>query len=507
MKHQTILQYSAVITLTAVLILVGCRQGTEHAEDDGHGHGRHEHGESPQAAPAAAGAKCAPHGAPKELCFLCDPTLRDAGRLWCAEHARYEDRCWICHPELEDKSRRWCAEHSLHEEECFLCRPELKGTSPAASSGTDLMCAEHGVLEAQCGICRPETIAALKPGGVMQVRLPSARSADIAGVETALPVIGGVTEAIECYAEIDFDQNKLAQIASPVGGIIEIVSADLGDQVAEGQTVARVWSASIAEAVAKAVLTHQTLERERKLREGRVSSEKDLQEAEAAHRAACQQLRTLGFSEEKIDELSHTPQESVLLDVTAPFGGEIVERSAVRGALVEGGKSLFTVTDRSMMWAMLNIPELALSAVRAGQSVELRVDSLPGRVFIGKLTWIGAEVNDRTRMARARVEVPNADGALRARMFARARILVRQAQSGLLVPESAVHRLDGKALVFVKREDDLFEARAVLPGVKFDGLIEIVEGLKSDEQVAVAHGFALKSQLLISRLGAGCAHD
>jgi hypothetical protein len=56
--------------------------------------------------------------------------------------------------------------------------------------------------------------------------------------------------------------------------------------------------AAIAEAVAKAVLSHQTLERERKLRAERVSSEKDLQQAEADHRAACQQLRTQGFTED-----------------------------------------------------------------------------------------------------------------------------------------------------------------------------------------------------------------
>ncbi len=39
-------------------------------------------------------------------CFICNPTMRDKGRLWCREHDRYEDRCWMCHPELEDKKRQ-----------------------------------------------------------------------------------------------------------------------------------------------------------------------------------------------------------------------------------------------------------------------------------------------------------------------------------------------------------------------------------------------------------------
>ncbi len=113
----------------------------------------------------------------------------------------------------------------------------------------------------------------------------------------------------------------------------------------------------------------------------------------------------------------------MFLEVRAPFAGEIIERTAVRGALVEAGKPLFTVADRSVMWAMLNIPESALARVKVGQKVELRVESLRGQVFTGKLTWIAAEVDDKSRMARARAEVANPEGALKAKMFAKARIL------------------------------------------------------------------------------------
>lgn len=367
------------------------------------------------------------------------------------------------------------------------------------------MCTEHNLPEEECGICHPELAAKLKPGEGSKVRLPAADSAAIVGVEMAQATVGQIAESIECYAELAFNQNRLAQIAAPVGGILQSVEVDLGAKVEEKQTVAKIWSAAIAEAVAKAVLSHQTLERERKLRAERVSAEKDLQQAEADHRAACQQLRTLGFTEEQIDLLGSRPQDQVLMEVRAPFAGEIVERSAVRGALVEVGKSLFTLADRSTMWAMLNIPEPALARVKVGQVVELRVEALPGKTFKGKLTWIAAEVDERSRMARARAEVPNPDGALRARMFAKARILARTAEGAMLLPSSALCSLEGKPFVFVKLADDLFEARAVAVGAKFDGQMEVLEGLKPKETVVVNHGFALKSQWLSSRMGAGCA--
>jgi len=382
-----------------------------------------------------------------------------------------------------------------------------KAASETKDPSARKMCPEHNVPVEECGICRPQLAATLKTGESAKVRLASNDSAAIAGVETATPTVGTIADAVECYAELAFNQNKLAQIAAPVGGIIQEVPVDLGSKVEEKQPVARIWSASIAEAVAKAVLSHQTLDRERKLRADHVSSEKDLQQAEAEHRAACQQLRTLGFTEEQIDALGAKPHEQVLMEVRAPFAGEIVERTAVRGALVDAGKSLFTLADRSVMWAMLNIPESALARVKVGQTVELRVESLPGQPFIGKLTWIGAEVDEKSRMARARAEVANPEGLLKSRMFAQARILTRSVEGALLLPNSAIQRMEGKSFVFVKLSEDLFDARVVRLGAKSDGKVEIAEGLKPRELVVVSHGFPLKSAFLISRLGAGCADD
>lgn len=366
---------------------------------------------------------------------------------------------------------------------------------------------EHNVPLNQCGICRPELIDKLAPGQSVKVRLPSTNSMRFVGIETATPQTGTAADVVECFAEVSFDQNKVAQIAAPVGGVVEEVLADLGTKVTERQSVARIWSAAIAEAVAKAVLTHQTLERERRLRADKVTSEKDLQEAEASHRAACQQLRTLGFTEEQIDELGGKPQERVLMDVRAPFAGEIIERSAVRGALVETGKPLFTIADASKMWAMLQVPEAALGRLKEGQSVELKVDSLPGQTFEGKITWIGLAIDERTRMGRVRAEFPNPAGRLKDKMFAKARILTRKTEGALLVPSSALQLVQGRALVFVKQGEDLFDARAIEVGSRFNGELEVVSGLRGGEQVAVSHAFALKSALLMSRLGAGCADD
>lgn len=486
--------------LAALALLAGCGQSEVPRQ------------EPPKtAATQSPGEKCAAHDAPTAWCFICDPTLREAGRLWCQEHSRYEDRCWICHPELQDKARLYCNEHGLYEDECFLCHPELKDKAKSKeqvdAGSTELMCQEHGVAESECGICHPELAAQLKPGGAVKVRLPSTGSAALIGIETARADTGQVAEAVDCYAEMAFNQNRIAQLSAPVSGVVREVRADLGDATNRGQVVARIWSAELAEVVSRAVLAHQSLEREHHLRAEGLSPAKDLQEAEAIHRTTCQQARALGFSEAEIDALADHPDEQVLLGLRAPFAGEVVERQAVLGAFVEAGQPLFTLTDRSTMWAMLSIPEAHLGQVRVGQNVELQVDGLPGQTFAGRLTWIAAEIDGRTRLARARAEVPNSEGQLKAHMFARARILVRQQGQGITVPQQAISEVEGQPLVFIKLEEDLYEARAVRLGAAHAGQREVLEGLDASDQVVVSHGFSIKSQLLASRLGAGCVDD
>ena len=509
----------ALASLALATLLAGCSEQSDAT-------GEQARSEQPMGKVASSEATCAAHGAPKELCFICDPSLREKGRLWCNEHSRYEDRCWLCHPELEDKARLYCKEHSLYEDECFLCHPELiekqveadESKPQAATKPVDLelMCTEHGVLEGECGICHPELLA--EPGRGMKVRLPSLESAGKAGIVTARPEVARMGDGIETYAELTFNQNKLAQVTPLVSGVVKSVEVDLGSRVSEGEVLARITSVAIGEAqgvflkaLAEDRLRAKTLERERNLRAQRISSEKDLQEAEAAHEAAVaavqqtrQQLKVLGFDDQQIEALANGKGGEGILEVRAPFAGEIVERSAVQGAMAEVGKPLFTITDTSSLWAFVNIPESQLPEVKAGQKVELTSESLPGQVFTGKLTWIGAELDDHTRMARGRVELKNPEGQLKAQMFARARILTREAEPAVVIPKSALQRLDGKPLIFVKLTEDLYDARLVELGAQHNGNVAVQGGLLPTEEVVVNSGFTMKTQLLLSRLGAGC---
>jgi len=467
--------------------------------------------ESPPAPPQAQAKPdpkrllCNEHQCYEDECFFCHEELREKGRLWCQEHNRYEDRCFRCHPEQQEKNRAFCEKHFLYEDECFLCNPALK--KQARAETTRLLCKEHGVPEDECGICHPDLAAKLAPGQGLKVRMASPQAAAKAGIRTAAPQVAPISAGVECYAEIVFNQNRLAQITLPVAAIVRSVEVDLGSRVEAGALLGKVAAAAYQRVVTEVWLRRRAVERERKLHAERISAAKDVQEAEAAYEAALAALQQFPTVDTPTPDHAEGLAQGALLAVRAPFAGEIVERTAVQGALVEAGKPLFALADRATMWAMLNIPETQLARVRVGQKVELTVEALPGQTFTGTLTWIAAQLDEHTRLAKARAEMPNPDGRLRARMFAGARILTGTSEKAVLVPPSALQQVEGHPFVFVKLQDDLFEARPVQLGSRENDTLEILGGVRPEDQVVVSGAFVVKSQFLISRLGAGCCPE
>ncbi|MCS7090633.1 MAG: efflux RND transporter periplasmic adaptor subunit [Verrucomicrobiota bacterium] len=466
---------------------------------------------SPDASAESGGQRCLRHQAPSPLCFMCNPELRDRNRLWCSAHERYEDRCWWCHPELRESARPFCDLHGLYKDECFLCQPALRRAEGVAGEGgasaLAAICREHNVAEAECGICRPEMIRDLSAGRSLKVRLPAADSAGLVGLVTTEPKKTTVHDWIECPAEVVFDPNRVARIVAPVEGIAQQVLVSWDSTVRSNQVLVRLWSAPMAEAVTRAILTYQTLVRERRLREARVSATRELEQAEAEHLAACHYAQTFGFTEEQIHRLASEGEPPVYLELRAPLSGELLERTVVQGARVHAGETLMTLVDRSVMLARLHVPEEAATRLRPGLSVELRLEAWPERIFHGRLIWISPQVEERSRLVPVMAEVANPEGLLRAWMFARAHVVIGQANDALLVPEAAVQWVEGRPVVFVKVTDDLYEARVLQLGLRSGGWCQVVEGLAPHEPVVVQGAFAVKSQLLLSRLGAACVED
>lgn len=512
------------------------------------------------------GPACDAHGAPKADCWICDPNLRESGRLWCTEHATYEDRCWKCHPELRDEKRLYCNEHGVYEDECILCHPELKQSrapeapesaeeAHASAGGQDQManhahegpasgdqakpgglyCQEHRVYEEECAICHPELLQAAADARqpALKVRMPSGQAAGKAGVEVGPALeLDAVATGSEYLCRTGFNENRLAQVVARVEGTVERVLVDKGDAVSRGQALLVLAGPEVAEAKAAflTALSDSALEqaefnRESQLQSRQISSRAalDLARAELTRArsilsAARQRLVNLGLSPQELESIAANQDASSLILLRAPLSGVVTERSAVAGTAVAAREPLLRIADLDTLWMRISLPADRALGLRPGARVAARFDGLVAQ-FPGEITWVSPELDATTRLVEARATLPNPGHHLKSGLFGKARVVAPAPRPETLdgdkpkaipvgLPSGAVQRIEGGNYVFVPVEADLFEVRPVQVGARMgDGAVAIEAGLTPGEAVVMAGSFVLRSEMFKAQLGAGCAGD
>jgi cobalt-zinc-cadmium efflux system membrane fusion protein len=106
---------------------------------------------------------------------------------------------------------------------------------------------------------------------------------------------------------------------------------------------------------------------------------------------------------------------------------------------------------------------------------------------------------------KVRIAVRNGAGKLRAGMFAAVELYLPAEEEALVVPRSAVLSDDGRSFVFVHHRGEYFIRRPLEPGRATVDWVEVRKGLAGGEEVAASGAFLLKSDVLRSKMGAGCA--
>jgi len=317
--------------------------------------------------------------------------------------------------------------------------------------------------------------------------------------------------------QIGYNEDASTVVLTPFSGRVTRLIARLGDQVKRGDPLLEIDSPEqfvqqndfIAAQAAKrkAGSQHnlaQILEnRVRGLHEGKAAPFKDVQQAEAqlaaaendvrsadtAFEAARLRLRILGRTDEEILKLEETGTLSRVTTITAPISGTVVSRKVGPGQYVkaDSGEALYTIADLSTMWLKAQIFEQDIAQVRIGQEIEARVSAVPDRIFKARINAINSASDLTTRRVVVRSEIENADGLLKAEMFAMFKISIDDGSPSPAVPTDAVIREGDVATVWVETEPRLFKRRAVDIGIQREGLTQIRSGLDVGEMV-VARG-------------------
>jgi cobalt-zinc-cadmium efflux system membrane fusion protein len=317
-------------------------------------------------------------------------------------------------------------------------------------------------------------------------------------------------DRVTALGELQCDEDRYAEIGSPIPARVARLLAAPGDLVQSGQPLVELDSpdvgrarASVLRAQSRAQLARSVVARREGLAAERIVATRELDTAKAESAEADVELAA---SEQMLAALGASKGQGTRFTLASPLAGTVLQRNALRGRLVDSEHALFVVGDLSELWLIAHAFERDALRIRTGTTARASFPALPGQEFTGAVTHVGSRVDPASRTVDIRVQIPNADGKLRPGMSATSHIPVGDATPIVTLPVAALQRMPEGWCVFLPRDEaGAYELRPVGRGRDLSGEVEIVRGLQAGERVVVEGAFLLKAEAEKAR-GTGEEH-
>ena len=336
--------------------------------------------------------------------------------------------------------------------------------------------------------------------------------AGAAAVQSRLPMVSTVSprraaEVLEVPLPGSMEAILETGIWARTDGYLEARYVDIGDRVRKGQLLAEIDTPEVDQQLMQAIATMS------QDKANVVKVEADL----ALARTTLQRYVAAGpgtVSKQQIDERTSavTDAEKVvdaaratvnadeanvhrLVDlqsfqkVYAPFDGVITARNVDPGSLISAGsttgtRELFVLAQVEVLRIFVYVPQSYASDIKAGQSADVSVRELPGRVFHGTVTRTAGAIDPTSRTLRTEVQVPNPEGLLLSGSYATVRFNIQRPDPPLVVPQNAL-LIDGNGVrVALVDADGTLHYRPIQIGRDYGNDAEVLSGLDTTDVLA-----------------------
>jgi Cu(I)/Ag(I) efflux system membrane fusion protein len=339
--------------------------------------------------------------------------------------------------------------------------------------------------QGKCPLCAMDLIP-LKTGGSSDASLASDaiqlsdEAAALANIQTTPVARSKPVKEVRLYGTIKANERLLRSQVSHVSGRIEkLVVNTLGESVRQGQVIATIYSSDLLNA-------QQEL----------LEAKKIAHAQPALLNAAREKLRLWKLSEEQIAEIEQNGVASPTVNITANVGGIVTAKRVEQGDYVGQGSVLFDLADLSSVWAVFDAYESDLPCLKTGDKVEYTLQSMPGKVFSGKISFIDPILDKNTRTAKIRVETANPQLELKPEMYAGAVIKASVKHKGneIVIPKTAILWTGKRSIVYVKQPDanmPTFKLREIELGASLGDAYIVLSGIDEGEEIVTNGAFVI----------------
>jgi membrane fusion protein (multidrug efflux system) len=273
-----------------------------------------------------------------------------------------------------------------------------------------------------------------------------------------------------------------APVPARVAGEVIDILVEEGDQVAQGQVLARLDGERLRLQMEQARANMEMATRE-------------YQRMIGLHDRGLISSAAFDGMKYDMDALQATYElQRLYYDYTyirAPISGVVSAREVKPGQQLDVQDIAFRITDTNRLVAHMKIPQSELAKIAPGDEAEIRVDAMPDDVFIASIARVSPTIDARNGTFRATAYVNNDSGLLAPGMFGRFSIAYERHEDALTIPAAAIVEEDNESVVYVVT-DGAAERRVITTGVRDKDLVEVLDGLDEDDLIVVTGQSSLR---------------
>lgn len=305
----------------------------------------------------------------------------------------------------------------------------------------------------------------------------------LANIQTTVVGRQEAIKDLQLYGTIQVDERLQQSQTSHVNGRIEKLFINFtGESVKQGQLIATIYSPDLLNA-------QQELLEAKKLT--------DFQPMLLD--AAKEKLKLWKMSEAQINKILSTGKVSPYVSISANTSGIVTAKNVNQGDYINQGSVLYSISNMNKLWAVFEAYEADLPFIKEGDVLSYTLQSIPGKVYQGKVSFINPIIDATSRTAKIRVEADNSDQALKPEMYATATIQAPIKGSHgqqITIPKSAVLWTGKRSVIYVKQPNTstpAFKMREIVLGPSLGDNYVVTSGLEDGEEIVTRGVFTVDS--------------
>lgn len=303
------------------------------------------------------------------------------------------------------------------------------------------------------------------------------------GVRTAKAETGRLWKRIDTLGRVMYDEDRQIHVHPRAEGWVEKLNVrSVGDPVSADQVLLELYAPDVVNAQEEYLLAIKDRD------SGALKGRRNLVDS------SVQRLKLFDVPGQTIKQIESSGKVALRVPIRAEKGGVVTQMGLREGMYVTPMTELYTISDISKVWVLVDVFEHQMGWFEVGTSAEIKLPALPGETFSGKVRFIYPELDPKTRTLRVRLEFDNPGGKLKPNMLADATIWGGAKDDVLTVPREAIIETGKRRVVLLALGDGRFQPAPVRTGMWTADKVEILSGLQPNAEVVVSGQFLIDSE-------------